>query len=359
MPSFTPVEKSRGDLIQSADWNDTIREIQRLETAKANKAGDTFTGPLTISGSTGTHTLNFSQNRRQMINLWGTNYGIGIQDWTQYYRTSKNFAWYKLGSHNDAELNAGGGTVQMVIRDGNVGIGTVQPANILHLHGNSSNFGLVFTNEHNTSGKKGYRIAFDNDRLTFQRANDSGNFTENQVAIAQDTGNVGIGTTTPGAKLEVVGTTKTSKLRLADKWLLSGDGDAYTNDEWLRLFNANTATYYGGLAAHKLWSNSGSVEASDLRMKRDIDTLPHSLRNILALQGVRFKWQSEGNAGKDHLGLIAQEVESVFPELVETGPDGMKGIHYQGLMAPLIEAIKQQQLQIAELRTEIQALKAA
>jgi hypothetical protein len=67
-----------------------------------------------------------------MINLWSTNYGIGVQDGTQYFPTDKNFAWYKGGAHSDAELTTGAnGTVQMVIKDGNVGIGTLEPRSAL------------------------------------------------------------------------------------------------------------------------------------------------------------------------------------------------------------------------------------
>ena len=87
--------------------------------------------------------------------------------------------------------------------DINVGIGTTAPANILHLSGNRSNFAVTFTNQANTVGKRGYRIAFDNDRLTFQQADDSGAFAANQMAIDPATGNVGIGTTAPHARLQV------------------------------------------------------------------------------------------------------------------------------------------------------------
>jgi hypothetical protein len=76
----------------------------------------------------------------------------------------------------------------------------------LQLRGQQADFGLAFVNEANTVGKRGYRLAFDNDRLTFQRADDAGDFAANQVAILPDTGNVGIGTTAPTrARLEVAG----------------------------------------------------------------------------------------------------------------------------------------------------------
>ena len=71
--------------------------------------------------------LVFGPYTGQVIALHYGDYGIGVQDYTQYFRTKKNFAWYKGGDHNDGELNHGGGVVQMVIKDGNVGIGTAEP----------------------------------------------------------------------------------------------------------------------------------------------------------------------------------------------------------------------------------------
>jgi len=87
--------------------------------------------------------------------------------------------------------------------DTKVGIGTSAPVNVLHLNGNHNDFALTFTNQNNTSGRRGYRIAFDSDRLTFQSANDSGAFATNQMTIDPPTGNVGIGTTAPSFKLHI------------------------------------------------------------------------------------------------------------------------------------------------------------
>ena len=93
---------------------------------------------------------------------------------------------------------------------GNIGIGTNDPISPLHLSGNNNNFAITFTNNANAVGRRGYRLAFDNNRLTFQKADDNGTFAENQVSIDHATGNVGIGTITPGAKLDVVGDVKFS-----------------------------------------------------------------------------------------------------------------------------------------------------
>lgn len=90
-------------------------------------------GDASISGA-----LNFGSVTRQMMNLWGvSNYGIGVQNSTQYFRTDKNFAWYKAGSHNNDEFSAGtNGTVQMVIKDGNLGINSITAESRLTINAN-------------------------------------------------------------------------------------------------------------------------------------------------------------------------------------------------------------------------------
>jgi hypothetical protein len=59
--------------------------------------------------------LSFGSKTRQMLNLYGTGFALGVQSSTTYFRSSKSFAFYANGSHNDAELNSGGGTTLMVL----------------------------------------------------------------------------------------------------------------------------------------------------------------------------------------------------------------------------------------------------
>jgi hypothetical protein len=101
---------------------------------------------------------------------------------------------------------------------------------------------------------------------------------------------------------------------------------------------------------------------SDERLKTNVETLEHSLNKILSLHGVSFNWKKDGTAG---IGLVAQEVEKVYPALVSTNPGtGYKAVQYGNLVAPLIEAIKEQQKQnddqqksIEHLQQELTALK--
>ena len=155
------------------------------------------------------------------------------------------------------------------------------------------------------------------------------------------------------------GITKTPKLQLGNKWLLSGEGDAHANDDWLRLFDIQGAGYFGGFAAGKLYSIGGTVYGSDLRLKTEVSSLDRMVDKILALRGVRFKWRNARDEDSYRIGLIAQEVECVLPEVIETGPDGMKGINEAGLVAAIITAIKEQQAELSRLRAEFELFQRA
>ena len=162
-------------------------------------------------------------------------------------------------------------------------------------------------------------------------------------------------------RLEVNGDLKTNRVILGGKWTMSGVGDAHGNDEWLRLFGTGGGanTYYGGFAAGKMWTAAARFSGSDVRQKKDIVALGESLRKLKSLNGVRFRWKNTSYGQAPTLGLVAQDVEEVFPELVEIGADGMKALNYSGLIAPMIEAVKEQQTQIERLEAEVQDLRAA
>lgn len=96
---------------------------------------------------------------------------------------------------------------------------------------------------------------------------------------------------------------------------------------------------------------------SDGRLKEDIRPLENSLELITKLQGVSFKW-SDSLYGKSlQRGFVAQDVESVLPAWVSTGPDGNMRLEKIGVEALLVEAIKEQQAQIEALNALVLALK--
>jgi len=100
--------------------------------------------------------------------------------------------------------------------------------------------------------------------------------------------------------------------------------------------------------------SAGYFHNSDARLKNNVRTIS-GLSIVERLRGVLFNW-NDGGAG---VGVIAQEVESVLPAAVHTNADGIKSVDYGTLIAPLIEAVKEQQMQIDALKREVAELKAA
>jgi hypothetical protein len=89
---------------------------------------------------------------------------------------------------------------------------------------------------------------------------------------------------------------------------------------------------------------------SDASLKTNISTFANPLDTINSLRGVAFDWI---NSGKSEIGVIAQEVEKVLPDLVSTNKEGIKSVKYGNLIAVLIEAVKDQQSQINELKSKL------
>lgn len=94
--------------------------------------------------------------------------------------------------------------------------------------------------------------------------------------------------------------------------------------------------------------------SSDARLKENVNTIPSALDKVLQLEGVEFNWKKDGRAD---IGVIAQDVEEIFPQAVNTNSEGYKSVEYGNLVAPLIEAIKEQQVQIDELKAQVEDLK--
>jgi hypothetical protein len=88
--------------------------------------------------------------------------------------------------------------------------------------------------------------------------------------------------------------------------------------------------------------------ASDLSLKTNIQPISNPIDKILQINGVTFNWR-ENN--KPSVGIIAQEIEKVFPELVNG--ENPKTVNYNGLIGLLIEAIKEQQTEINNLKDKL------
>tara|TARA_B100001250_G_scaffold374407_1_gene361221 strand:+ start:15849 stop:17216 length:1368 start_codon:yes stop_codon:yes gene_type:complete len=127
----------------------------------------------------------------------------------------------------------------------------------------------------------------------------------------------------------------------ADKWLINAaDGSDltiqnYSTGSWqneLTLTNAGNLTALGNITAY-----------SDARLKTDIKTIDNALDKVTKLRGVSYKRLDTQEAG---IGVIAQEIENVLPEVVEDG--SYKSVAYGNVVGVLIEAIKELKAELDE-----------
>ena len=290
------------------------------------------------------------------------------------------------------------GENQLVAKNGSVGIGTANPHCPLDLGESQGKKLAVFQNEQGTDFY-GLGISPNYLELYAGALNDG----EPQMVLDID-GNVGIGTTEPTANLHLKtsaacsgsavlaieaespeGCPAYAKLVLTSS--VGGTPGGATLGRWFdgELFLDNSAGrddlvispngHVGmgttsGDGQHRLWVN-GSIKAngctdcaSDIRIKRNVLPISDALSKVLVLTGVSFEFEGTDYPDLDlplgpQIGLIAQEVEEVMPEVVTSPPDGgLKSIKYANLVAVLIEAVKEQQGQIEELHAENEELRA-
>jgi hypothetical protein len=97
----------------------------------------------------------------------------------------------------------------------------------------------------------------------------------------------------------------------------------------------------GVLGAMNVGGDVVAYASSDERLKDNIHAIPNALEKVKKLSGVTFEWNNLSDKTGSDIGVIAQEVEKVLPEIVVTREDGYKAVRYEKLIPLLIEAIKE------------------
>ncbi len=278
---------------------------------------------------------------------------------------------------------------------GNVGIGTSNPSELLHVQQasvdnpiaafydpslSSGNFTSVLLGKDGTAGNAGV-IKYVHSNSDGHQALELSVNTGGTLTLKKN-GDVGIGTTNPVAALNVV---TPNEAPVADL------RNTYANGYGVYIQTQSTGTEYslhvksnGGsksllfvrndgnvgigttsptYALHVVGNTftTGSYSSSDQRFKKNVHALGDSLEKLIQLRGVSFEWRAEEfpenrfKSGND-IGVIAQEMEKVFPEIVSTDEDGYKAVNYSKLVVPLIEATKSQQTMIEQQQQTIEQL---
>jgi len=255
-----------------------------------------------------------------------------------------------ISTHQSTTLIGGGtstGTANQVLQvtgissgayiGGNLGIGTTNPAQPLDVNGNVRFRAALVDNNGVTGAASSVLTAGTGGQLVWAPVVSGGGAAISGINVTQDdtgirypllasgtnsstttqyvdatalvyntlTNCLGIGSTTPTSRLDIIGDIRVSGI------VTAGD------------FNSS----------------------SDIKLKTNIQTIANPIEKVLQINGVSFNWKESGKAT---MGVIAQEVEAVLPELVsDTDP---KSVNYNGLIGLLIECVKDQQRQIDELR---------
>jgi hypothetical protein len=441
-------EVKKGGIIQSAAWNDMVREVN----GKVNRATDIMTGPLTVNSNVAVGgSLGFGEKGGQLINLWRAEYGLGVQDSTTYFRTNVNFGWYKGGGHNDATLNPGkDGTMQMSINaDGDLSV-----RRNLQIGGNweiGNRVGQLIN-----AWDKQFGMGIQQDTLYF-RSNT--NFAWHRAGAHNDGAlNSGLGgallmSLRADGALHVSGDLNVGKnLQVLGNWEL-GNRVGQVINAWDKQFgmgiqtntlyfrsNTNFAWHRGGVHdngeinpgggallmslkgdgnlrfgardgggqmlnfwkeeygigvqdntlyhrsnAKFYWYTGGSHDrtahqtsgggteqmslhedgnllirgtlgkVSDKRLKKNIKDIEGALGKLTQLRGVTFQWKdTEANRKPENtqIGMIAQEVELVFPDWVKTYGEN-KTLTISGFEALVIESLKELKAEIEKIKTHL------
>jgi len=282
-----------------------------------------------------------------------------------------SYAWYVDSSADKFHLYDFTDSANRLTLDGagNVGIGTTSPTGALTISKASSDnaINLIRTGSNTANAW----IWANSNKIRFGDDN-SGNPNNTRMAIDVSTGNVGIGTTAPGANLEIKDGVSILRFQSSSNagygQIAASSGTLYysadsgnTQSSSAHIFNIDgsqkaiiSSNGYVGIGtsspSEKL-NVSGNILAtgnvtaySDERLKSDIETLDGS--KVFEMRGVSFTKDGESSSG-----VIAQELHKVAPELVNDSGEYMS-VAYGNLVGYLIEAVK-------ELKAEVDALKAA
>ena len=242
----------------------------------------------------------------------------------------------------DIKSSAYGSNIVMRVQgNSNVGMGTSTPAGNLHIYNGSADAEFIIEGPEGddsslsllTSGDAASQGDADTTHWTFTaRGNahtqtadredllieywDGTSWNNDYFFLEHDTGNLGLGTQTPSVRLDVTGDIE----------------------------------YTGTI-----------TDVSDERLKENIKPLDQYgdlIEKISAIDTYTFTMKDD-EEGRIEFGVMAQELEKIFPELVRTAEDemGTKSVNYTGLIAPMIEATKALKAENDNLRTELAAVK--
>jgi hypothetical protein len=296
-----------------------------------------------------------------------------------------------------------GGTEMIIQNDGSVGIGTTNPSSKLTVQDGSILVKNTLADTSFAEIRLQKTSIFGADWEMFTGSDTGGVYRTSLVfwnvdpkMVIRNNGNVGIGTASPTYKLDISSGAEAFRVGQANSWfkvrtstktvlsLADGEGNRAgfisggENAAGENVLEITGCDDGGSCPHYTVFHENGNVgigtsspayeldvdgeiqcvtlhETSDARLKTNVRQLTDVLDKIEKIRGVSFEWNEAAEsvgaaAGDKYIGVIAQDVEKVFPELVSAPDNNYKSVDYTKLTAVLIEAIK-------ELKSENEVLK--
>jgi len=330
-------------VIQSATGNvgiGTSSPSYTLQVQKTSIAAPAFMVGGAYYGGPRIQTYGLDADGSAWMGL-GTDMGGGPYEHTVYFPDTGTWGFLGFGTYNGTTYSE----KMRITRTGNVGIGTTSPAHKLQVgsFSTAANIGIYSTSYGNdgllrfygAAGSEQMQIgAFSSSVVGIYVFAGSGLdlYSNGSVAIKVLTsGNVGIGTTSPGEKLAVSGNITVTGNLAVSTGNTTGGGIILADD---------------GITAY------GSP--SDARKKNNIEPLQGALNIVKQLRGVTFNWNDNTDEAqytklKEDIGFIAQEVREIVPTIVREDTEGYLSIRDRALIPILVEAIKELNAKIDKL----------
>ena len=283
-----------------------------------------------------------------------------------------------------------------IANDGDVGIGTSVPSRQLHIYdasgdaqvriesfasGTDARLDLLANSTGVSQIRLGDEAAANAGTITYTHSDNTLAFRTNEVnqrMLLDSSGNLGIGSAAPGSRLHVFssepevilversnnanaaiqytntdGTMYAGLTSNAESWAVDDDNNLGSEPMFCVLRSNGNVGINSSIPGEALDVN-GNVKAvdfnstSDIKLKDKVRKISKPLSKLDKIRGVSFEWKE---TKQKSMGVVAQEVEKVIPDLVRG--DETKTVNYNGLIGLLIECVKEQQIRIDQLEQKL------